>query len=360
MLKRIMTALAVSLFAGPLAAQDIPAAKGLDPQAKATLVQLIEAAQKEGMLNYADTIIQPATNTILVAAFKAYYGLPASFRVNYTLFGSSAMVTRVEQEVSANRVSLDVAAVASPVWAFDAHRRGFFLEYRSPQYAHYQAAFAAGLGVDGFFAFNGGYAQIPVWNADVLDFRGTTYKDVLDAAVPERFSIGDAAHSDSQLGTYVGLRQRFDVDFFKAIAAKKPAFVFRSEVSAQRILTGQDVIALSGGAPRVMVANQKGAKLKLLYPKDGFALLPQSTFILKAAPHPNAAKLWLDFVLSPEAQELLVRREAMISGRTGFASPIPDIAPELAALSPIKVKWDEMNADTLTKYRKEWEGIFTP
>jgi iron(III) transport system substrate-binding protein len=341
-------------------AQDVPAAEGLDPSAQTTLKTLIDGALKEGTLNYADTIIQPATNTGLVAAFKTYYGLPDSFRVNFTLLGSAAMVTRLEQEMNAGKLSFDVAAVASPIWAFDANRHGRFLEYHSPQYAAYRDAFAAGLGVDGFFAFNGGYSQIPIWNSEIFDFQGKTYKDVANAAQPGRFSIGDAKQSESQLTTYVGLRQIFDVPFFKALAEKKPTFIYRSELSAQRVLTGQDLLAMGGGAARVMTADQKGAKLKVLYPADGFTLLPQSTFILKGAAHPTAAKLWIDFILSEEGQKLLTTKEALISGRAGFNSPIPDIAPDLGSVKAIKVDWKAMNSDTLKKYRDEWESIFNP
>ena len=360
MIKALAFGFALALTASGVTAAETPAAQGLDPSARAALQRLIDGALKEGTLNFADTIIQPNTSKELVDAFRAYYGLPASFQVKYTLLGSSAMVTRLEQEIGANRVTLDVAAVASPAWAFQAQRKGYMLEYHSPQYAAYQAAFARGLGVDGYFAFNGGYSQVPIWNSALVDFHGSTYADVVKAAQPGRFSIGDVAHSESQLSTYVGLRHVYGTDFFKEIAKKKPAFIYRSEVSAQRVLTGQDLFALGGGAARVMHADQKGAKLKILYPKEGFTLLPQTTFILKGAPHPNAAKLWIDFVLSEKGQEIICRREALISGRTGFKSPVPGIVPEFDAIKVIKVDWKDMTSARLKQYRAEWESIFTP
>jgi iron(III) transport system substrate-binding protein len=341
-------------------AQDIPADAGLDAPAKAALTKMIGAAAQEGSLTYADTIIQPTTNDLLVKAFLKYYGLPASYKVNYTLLSSEAMITRVDQEFSAGKVTFDVAAVGSPTWAFEKYAAGDFMEYHSPQYPFYQAAFDAGLGVDGYFIFNGGFAQIPIWNTQVLNFKGKSYKDALAAAVPGRFSIGDAAHSASHLTTYAGLRQVLGVDFFKAMAAKKPTFIGRSELSAQRVISGQDVIAFGGNPSRVLQSNKKGAKLKILYPSEGFTFLPQETFILKQAPHPNSAKLWLDFILSETGQEMLARNEALISGRAGFKSPYPDIAPSFASLKIIKVDWRKMTAAQLTKYRTEWISIFNP
>jgi ABC-type Fe3+ transport system substrate-binding protein len=360
MIKTLAVAFILGLTASFAHAAEIPAASGLNAPEHAALQSLIDGALKEGSLNYADTIIQPNTSNELVDAFRTYYGLPTSFQVNFTLLGSAAMITRLEQEIGANRVTLDVAAVASPAWAFDAQRKGYMLEYRSPEYAQYQTAFASGLGLDGYFAFNGGYSQVPIWNSAIVDFHGTSYRDVVKAAEPGRFSIGDVAHSESQLSTYVGLRQIYGTDFFKEIAQKKPAFIYRSEVSAQRVLSGQDTFALGGGAARVMHADQKGAKLKILYPKEGFTLLPQSMFILKAAPHPNAAKLWIDFILSDRGQEIICRREALISGRMGFESPVPGIVPEFGSIKVIKVDWKTMNIDRLKQYQSEWESIFTP
>jgi iron(III) transport system substrate-binding protein len=297
---------------------------------------------------------------VLVAAFRTYYGLPNSFPVNYTLLTSGAMITRVEQELAANRITFDVAAIGSPTWTFERQKTGAFMNYKSKQYAFYQDAIKQGLGIDGYFILNGGYAQIPIWNTEILDFKGKSYKEALAASTPGRFSIGDVVQSESHLTTYAGLRQVLDVDFFKDMAKKKPTFVGRSEQSAQRILTGQDVMAFGGNPSRVHQSNQKGAKLKILYPEEGFTFLPQLTFILAKAPHPNAAKLWIDFILSDVGQKILADKEALISARAGFQSPIPDIAPNFSSLKIIKVDWEKMSAQQLMKYRDEWVSIFNP
>lgn len=361
MMRRFTAAMAMwAIFGGCAMAQDVPAATGLDAAAKTALNQLITAATREGALTYADTIIQPTTNDILVKAFRDYYGLPSSFQVNYTLLTSATMVTRLEQEIDADKISFDVAAVGSPIWVFEKYRSGAFMKYHSPQYEAYKAAFDAGLGVEDFFIFSGGFAQIPIWNTEVFAFNGKSYKDAVAAAVPGRFSIGNVAQSESHLTTYAGLRQIFDVNFFKTIASKNPTFIGRSELSAQRVITGQDMIAFGGNPSRVLQANKKGAKLKILYPEEGFTFLPQSLFILKGAPHPNAAKLWVDFILSEQGQELLSREEALISGRANFKSPVPDVAPDLASLKTIHVNWQAMTTEDLKKYREEWVSIFNP
>ena len=177
---------ALMLSAAQVVAQEIPAANGLSDADRSELMQMIEAAKKEGSLNYSDTIIQPTTNDVLVAAFRTYYGLPGAFPVNYTLLTSGAMITRVEQELAANRITFDVAAIGSPTWTFERQKTGAFMNYKSKQYAFYQDAIKQGLGIDGYFVLNGGYAQIPIWNTEILDFKGKSYKEALAASTPGR------------------------------------------------------------------------------------------------------------------------------------------------------------------------------
>ena len=86
----------------------------------------------------------------------------------------------------------------------------------------------------------------------------------------------------------------------------KPSFLIRSEQIAGRLVSGEDLLAVSGMPTRAYQLNQKGAKLKFMLPEEGVVLLPQAMFILKKAPHPNAAKLWVDFMLSEEGQTLVV------------------------------------------------------
>lgn len=68
---------------------------------------------------------------------------------------------------------------------------------------------------------------------------------------------------------------------------------------------------------------QGGTGLKFIFPEEGVLLLGNATFVLAKAPHPNAAKLWLDFQLSVAGQTILSKKEALVSTRTGFTSPLP-------------------------------------
>lgn len=359
---KLFAVLVAGLFAQvAFAAEDPPALREARTAAEKDQVRaLIAAAVKGGELSYWDVVIQPGTNAALVTAFRAYYGLPEGFKVNYSLSASAALVTRIDQELSAGRVTMDVAGIASLPWVHSKIKAGQVMRYESPQYRYYREAFDKGLGKDGYFAFNGAYIFIPMWSTDKLNFAGTSWKDVAGAAPSGRMTMGDVSKSPTYLATYVGLRTILDVDYFRQLAAMKPVFLVRSEQIANQLVTGQDLFAFSGMPTRAYQFNQRGAKLKFVLPKEGVVLLPQAMFILKDAPHPAAAKLWVDFILSEAGQKILVEKEALISGRSGFASPIPEYAPSMDKLNVIKIDWEKITTADLDKARAEWLSVFNP
>jgi iron(III) transport system substrate-binding protein len=356
-----MAVLAFVLCAQVLhAAEEPQALKEADAAHKEPLRVLIATAVKEGELSYWDTIIQSTTHTTLVAAFREYYGLPSTFKVSYSLAIPNILVTRVEQELAAGRVTMDVAAVASLPWVYDKIRANQVMRYDSPQYSFYRGAFGKGLGKDGYFAFNGAYVFVPMWNSDKLDFKGTSWKDVIGAVGSGRISMGDVANSLTYLSTYMGLKLVLEPDYFKHLAEMKPIFLGRSELIANQVVTGQNLMAFSGMPTRAFQFNQRGAKLRFLLPKEGVVVLPQAMFILAAAPHPAAAKLWIDFMLSAAGQKIMVDKEAIMSGRSGFVSPLPDYAPPMESLNVIKIDWSKVSQEDMENARMEWIGIFNP
>jgi iron(III) transport system substrate-binding protein len=360
MKRMIMSALAGLLLWVPALAQEPPAVARASGAEKARLQELIKAASAEGQLSYIDAVIQPQTNDALTAAFRKEFGLPDSFKVNYTLTNASGVITRIGQELQAGRVSQDIGGIAALPWVHERVKAGDIVEYASPQYAAFDKAIAAGLAMKNYFGFNGAYLFVPTWDPQRLKFSGKSWRDVVGAVEPGRLNIGDGSKSETYLSTYVGLRKVLGVDYFSEIAKLKPNFLVRSEQIVARIVSGEDQMAYFGMPTRVYQANQRGAKIKFLLPQEGVVLLPQATFIIKGAPHPAAAKLWIDFILSETGQDILVRNEALISGRTGFKSPIPDYAPAIDDLHLIQVDWKSVTTADMKKAREEWTSVFNP
>ena len=349
--------LAGLMAAGPVNAQ-APALQGANEAEKARISALIADATKEGSLTYWDTVLQPATKNALLPAFIEHYGLPKSFKIEFSEIAPSNMITRLEQEAKAGRATVDVAAVASPIWVAAQARSGGLMKYDSPEYKNYSTVAEAGLVEPGSYAFNGAYVFVPMWDADKLKIAGESWKDVLTVLQEGRVSVGNGAASDATIMTFIGLKTAMGTNYVEALAAKKPVFIPKSETIAARVVTGEDTMAFMGMPTRAYQMNQKGANLKYLLPKEGVTLLPQNFFIMANATHPAAAKLWFDFILSEKGQKIIVEKEAMISGRNGFVSPIPDYAPPINKLNLVHIDWNKMSPDDLQAARREWMAIF--
>ncbi len=341
-------------------AQDPPAVLTADPADRDALRSTIAAARTEGTVSYWDAVIAPETHDELVALFLKAYGLPASFAVKHTLSPTMGVVTRVEQEVGSGNVTIDLASLASAPWVGGLVKAGHVLKYDVAEAKYYEKAYAAGLGQKGYFTPNGAYMFVPSWNPDTFDFKGKSWKDVLNAVPAGRISINDSPNSATGLLTYMGLRQILDLDYFKALAKMKPQFIVRSEQTAERLVSGQDLLAWGGSPGRMLQYNERGANLKFLFPDEGILLLGNATFILAKAPHPNAAKLWLDFLLTVAGQTVLSKKEALVSTRSGFTSPLPDYAPAIDRLKLIPMDWSKIGPAELVKAKAEWQSIFTP
>ena len=157
---------------------------------------------------------------------------------------------------------------------------------------------------------------------------------------------------------YIGQRKIMSVDDFKKLASMNPVFSYKSENALSRLVTGEDYFALYGSGQRWQQVNKRGAKLKAMVPKEGYVLLPQMMWVFEKAPHPAAARLWFDFILSQTGQEIFVKNEFTFSGRSGFKSPLPGHG--LDDVKTIPMDWLKFTEDDLVKAREEWSSIFKP
>ncbi len=97
-----------------------------------------------------------------------------------------------------------------------------------------------------------------------------------------------------------------------------------------------------------------GAPVKIVYPADGTSVTPDGNALIKGGPHPENAKLFLDFLQSKAVQEELATKLSLRSVRTDVAPP-----PGLPALSAVKrapgfdFRWStDHRADFLGKWQE--------
>ena len=105
-----------------------------------------------------------------------------------------------------------------------------------------------------------------------------------------------------------------------------------------------------------MISNRKaGAPVKQIRPVEGVGVTPIGQSLLKNAPHPNAAKLWIEWSLSEEGQTLLAAQGYAVV-RKGIKAKEPEASLEGATFLP---RDDDVTKLQLIPERtKRWNELF--
>ena len=115
------------------------------------------------------------------------------------------------------------------------------------------------------------------------------------------------------------------------LAAQNVVFTRDMREAERRIARGEFAIYL----PWLLnyLPSLKGLPVKAAIPQEGVVYLPYASSILTKAPHPNAARVLIDFMLSDEGQTIYAS-EGLLPTAEGFSSKLP---PDYAELANIKL-----------------------
>lgn len=262
---------------------------GADPK-------VIEGAKKEGeVVWYTATNLEVSKK--LTDEFQKKYPFvkPVLFRSN-----NSPLVSRVLSEARVGRHLWDVVGGGGELFT-PIKEKGLFTPYRSPETKmmdsdlydknSYWAAYTVSTYVLGFNTRLVKREAVP-----------KTYEALLDPKWKGRkIAVDTSASMLHALATVWGKEKA--VFYFKQLAAQEPAAEASNSLRAQLLNAGEFSLAFTL-AHGTQIFATKGA------PVDWIALEPAPMRIVilslaARAPHPNAGKLFIDFVLSKEGQETM-------------------------------------------------------
>ncbi len=322
----------------------------------------IDAAKKEGALVYATNLFAPTTQKELQKAFREHYKLPDSFKMQGYIGSSSAVVSRTTEELQADKVTVDWLAVNFATFWKSLQKQGALMKYCSPEYKGLSYVKKAGV-LDGGCEFQSVAAIVfgLMWNPQFVKEKLDSWAQLTDPKYKGQLIFGDVRKSAAYLDAYVGLRNNgvWTDDWLQKIKAQNPFFLLRSTDIRDRVMSGEFPIAILGYGPRAYQVRDQ-VKLDVSWPKEGVVVDGNYGGILAKAPHPNAAKLWNDFIFSKKGQEILVKLEAIATLRDDVKVPA-EVRPFVADLGEIKalpVDWADLTKAKLDKMREDFRNVF--
>lgn len=263
------------------------------------LQTLIAGAKREGQITIYSSI-PLATMSEITGAFERKYGIKVSlYRAE-----STQLLQRAVTEARSGRHSVDVIETASAeVEAMERER--LLQEVRLPAYGDLLAgSVKAGRGwvASRLTVFVAAYNTNLIRPADVPK----TYRDLL---LPKwKGKIAIEAENGNWLMSHAGLEgEAATTSLFKEIVAKNGMSVRRGHtLMVNLVASGEVPLGLNAYNEHVEQAKTRGAPVELLYLSPSIAM-PIGASVFRRAPHPHAAILFLDYLLT-EGQDLIGRQ----------------------------------------------------
>src|SRR3954469_17221295 len=305
-------AAAVAAFAGAVAlAQSVP------PGYPADYAQVIAGAKKEGKVVVYSALDTKAAQP-LVRDFNALY---PNVKVEYNDMKSTELYIRFIAEQASGQGGEDVMWSSSMDLQVKLVDEGHARAYASPeskaipQWANYKSQAYGTTFEPAVFVYNkrlvtgdqipqdhASFARIVAANAEKYKGKVTTY-DIEKSGVGFMFVAQD-------------YKEWKDMDqLVKAFGASGYRVYSSTGNMLEKTSSGEHLLGYNVLGSYAFTRAKKDAGLGVVVPKDYALVLSRVMFIGKGAKDPNAAKLWLDYILSQRGQKIIADQAELFAIR---------------------------------------------
>jgi iron(III) transport system substrate-binding protein len=279
-------------------------------------------ARREGTLTLY-TSLAPTESTPLAAAFEKKYGV----KVQLWRGLSEEVVQRTITEARGRRYAVDVIETNGPEMEMIARER----------------LLASAWSPDRLNLFVVGYNTAKVKRAEIP----ATYEGFTDPKWKGRIAL-EATDSEWMATLIKATPGGKGMDLMRRLAALQPSLRKGHVLLASLVAAGDVPVGLAMYNSNIETLKRKGAPIDYV-PVQPVVARPQGIGIAKNAPHPGAAQLFIEYVMSLEGQKLF---ESMgrVPASTSVKSTLNDFP--FILIDPVTV------LDESAKWEKVWTELF--
>jgi iron(III) transport system substrate-binding protein len=311
---------------------------------------LIPAAKKEGAV----VVFGSLENDVAAAinkGFEAKHGI----KTNYFRGSSTVIIDRITTEHRTGKMTSDVVYTTAEPMKFINKEKGLLARYVSPSVKDYDKKL-----IDDFFGPN--YRSVIigfVYNKSMIkpEEAPKSYEDIVNPKWKGKIAMGNPSLHDttidwlSSLHFVFGSTQKAN-DWIKRLAALEPLMLDSMVPVGERIASGEVPLGVAY-VKYVHLWNRKGAPMD--YVKGLPVYLGDGNYIglTAKAPHPNAARLYIDYFLGQESSEIMANVGEFVNR--------PGIYPPIAGADHVASKFVQMvsmTAEEYSKKKEEYRQIF--
>jgi ABC-type Fe3+ transport system substrate-binding protein len=311
---------------------------------------LIAAAKKEGTVVWYVSLIQNQIVRPIAEAFEKKYGI----KVEYPSGTTTDMALKLLTESRAGKIQADVShggSVIGPVMA-----AGLVEKFVPSSAANYPSEYKNPSGYWTGECLNFLVATINTERVSPAD-APKTYQDLLDPKWSNGKIAWTVQMSQSGAAGFIGtiltaMGQDAGTSYLQKLAKQKLVNVPANQrVVLDQVISGQHALALATFNHHAEISIAKGAPIKWLKlePVTGTV---DVIFLLKNAPHPNAGKLLIDFVLSSEGQNVF-KKAGYIPADPHVPADIPGLKPEAGGFKAVI-----LTPENIMKNMQTWVDVY--
>jgi ABC-type Fe3+ transport system substrate-binding protein len=268
---------------------------------------------------------------------------------------SNVLDRKIDDQLTAKKLDVDMA-IFQTVQDFVAWKKaGVLLPFRpdgydkiDPRFRDEDGAFTTTSVVLLTYAYNTNLVAPADVPKSALDFLKPQFAGKLVTAYP--------ADDDATLYVFDTIVKKYGWDYMKKYMAQKPNFIQGHLEVLRGVANGIDVVTFDSTSSTTGALKKSGQPIDFAFPeRDAMPTFFTTAGIFKDAPHPNAAKLFLDWYMAREQQS-----------RTGTYSARTDVDPPagLKPLSAYKIEtgYRQFVSDDegLNALRKKFESYTGP
>jgi len=288
------TAVAAGAFATPI--------RAAAPEPSAITPALIAAAQKEGKVAFY-TAMDLAFAQRLARTFEAKF---SGIAVRVERSGAERIFTRIGQEYASNIHAVDVVNTADQSHCVAWKRNQWLAPYLPEEVAkHYDKA---------YYDSNGLHVTTRIlvspiaYNTNLVKEAEApkSFADLLDPKWVGKLVKGHPAYSGTIMNATFQIVRDLGWGYLEKLARQKVLQVQSATDTPKKIALGERAVMVDGAGYLVIRNKEAGQPVEIVYPEEGTPLATGPSAVFKAAPNPNAARLFQNWMHGREAQQLLV------------------------------------------------------
>ncbi len=306
---------------------------------------LLDRARAEGRVAY-------YANITAIESIMNAFGADTKVKGEYTRIASPKFVATTITEFEAGKLSADVVQAPVPVLEL-LKERGILASYRSPAASGYPEWTRKD---DRMQLFGIEYVGL-IYNKELVKpgEAPRRYQDLADPKWKNKIVMANPANHPSTISWLIGLKESVFkseaewMAFVKGLAANQPMFVASFGPTPAPIASGEKWIGIS--MPKYIITMPK-APLDWARIEQPLMGTPRAIAITSKAPHPNAARVFVDYWLSKKSMEMLAKD-------VGEYVLAPGIYPPVSGMDKAKViAIRELSDEEIQKWGAEFKKIF--